>query len=424
MNILLLHQYFLEEDGAGGARFNEMARIWTEKGHNVTVLAGMMPDHKGNKRPEYKNKKFFFKKHGLVEVYRCHVSESYNRNFLGRLLGYASFCFYSLWAGLFKLKDKYDFILVTSPPIFVGIVALAISKTRRIPLVFEVRDLWPESAIDTGVIRNKLIINFAFWFERLCYNHSKLINVLTPAFRKILIKRKEIDGNKVIYIPNGADLTLSDQIMKNFNADDFRKEKGIDDKFVIVYVGAHGLANGLQLILDTAQLLTNTNVLFILIGKGMKRDQLIRESKKRGIQNIRFVEPLPKTEVFKYILASQIGTSVLIKNDTFKTIYSNKTFDYMSCKKPVLMAIDGISRELIEESDAGMYVEPENAEDFANKIRFYLKNPGLLKKQGENGYFFVKKHFDREKLARKYLEKLKLMNEVSNVQEIDKNNFR
>jgi glycosyltransferase involved in cell wall biosynthesis len=141
----------------------------------------------------------------------------------------------------------------------------------------------------------------------------------------------------------------------------------------------------------------------------MLRDKLIADAKKRKIKNIEFIDPVPKVEVYKYILASDMGASVLIKNDTFKTIYSNKTFDYMSCKKPILLAIDGVSREMVEEADAGVFVEPENPVDFAEKIRFYMSNPKKLKQQGENGYRYAKVNFDRIVLAEEYIGHLKVM---------------
>nr|MCU0394576.1 hypothetical protein [Chitinophagaceae bacterium] len=145
MKILLLHQYFLEEDDPGGSRWNEMTRTWTEMGHEVTVLGGMMHYNGHQKREEYKGIWFKKKQQGRVQVWRCHVSESYNRSYLGRLWGYFSFMFSSLWCGLFKLKGHHDVIVVTSPPLFVGISGYLISRIRRMPLVFEVRDLWPES---------------------------------------------------------------------------------------------------------------------------------------------------------------------------------------------------------------------------------------------------------------------------------------
>jgi glycosyltransferase involved in cell wall biosynthesis len=404
MKILLIHQYFLEPDDGGGSRFNEMTRNWTELGHEITVLAGMMHANKLEKRPEYKGKYFVHKQHDKVSVWRCHVSESYNVNFLGRLWGYFSFVFSSVWAGLFKIKGKYDIILVTSPPLFVGITAYILSKIKRTPFVFEVRDLWPESAIDTGIVTNKLIIRFAFWFERFIYRKAKLINVLTPAFRDSLIVKKKVPAEKIIFIPNAADFSISDSLLNTFDSQTFRKEHGLDDKFVITYVGAHGVANHLIQLVETAELLKDTNVLFQLIGNGMQKQHLIEEAKKRELKNIIFIDSVPKQEVFKYILASDLGTSVLKRTETYKTIYSNKSFDYMSCKKPILLVIDGVSRDLIEEADCGVFAEPERPGDIAEKIRMYLQNPELIRKQGENGYHFAKLHFDRTILSKKYID--------------------
>lgn len=403
MKILLLHQYFLEEDDAGGSRWNEMAKTWTDLGHDVTVIAGMMHAHGSSKRKEYKGKYFVRKSQGKVDVLRCHVSESYNNGFLGRLWGYFSFMFSSLWTGLFKVNQKFDVVIVTSPPLFVGISGYFISLFKRKPMVFEIRDLWPESAIDTGVLTNSLIIKLAYWVESFIYKHSRLINVLTPAFYNILRDKKNISENKLIIIPNAADFSLSEEILHNFDRDKFRSEHDLDGRFVITYVGAHGVANHLEQLFDAGKLLEDTNVLFLLIGQGMEKGRLMDKAKSMGIKNVRFHDPVPKKEVFKFILASEMGASVLKKVDTFKTVYSNKTFDYFSCKKPVLMAIDGVSRELVENAHAGSYVEPENALEYNRIIREYLDDSNRLKEEGENGYRYAKDNFDRQVLANRYL---------------------
>jgi glycosyltransferase involved in cell wall biosynthesis len=404
MRILLLHQYFLEQDDPGGSRFNEMTRVWVGEGHQVIVIAGMMHYSGSEKRPEYKGKYFVKKDQNGVEVIRCHVSESYNKSFRGRLWGYFSFVFSGLWAGLFKTEGKFDKILVTSPPLFIGLTGYMLSRLKRIPFVFEIRDLWPESAIDTGIVTNKSVIKMAFAIEAFIYRKAKLINVLTPAFRNTLIEKKSIRPQKIVFIPNAADFSLSDDLPTTFDVKAFRKEHDLEGKFVVTYVGAHGVANHLQQVLQTGKLLEDTDVQFLLIGSGMEKENLKTMADAMNVTNIRFVDPVPKAEVFKYILASEMGASVLKKNDTFKTVYSNKTFDYMACKKPILMAIDGVSRELVEEAQAGVFVEPENPEDFASKIRMYLDDPELLKMQGENGYRYAKQHFDREALAKNYLK--------------------
>ncbi len=406
MNILLIHQYFLEEDDPGGSRWNEFTRVWTVQGHTVTVLGGMMHYNGKEKKPEYKGRLFVKKQQGAVTVLRCHVSEAYNKHFIGRLWGYFSFMFSSLYAGLIKAKGKFDVVIVTSPPLFVGVSGYLVSRLRRMPFVFEVRDLWPESAIDTGVLTNKLVIKLAYWVEAFIYKRAKLINVLTPAFYTSLKEKKGIAENKLIQISNAADFSLSEKLLREFDRDVFRKMHALEGKFVITYVGAHGVANCLEQILDAAEVLTDTNVLFLLIGQGMEKDRLMKMAEDRKITNVRFLDSVPKADVFRYILASEMGASVLKRVDTFKTVYSNKTFDYMSCKRPILMAIDGVSRELVEAAGAGSYVEPENTAEYNRVIRLYLNDPERVRREGESGYRFAKENFDREVLAMKYLEHL------------------
>jgi glycosyltransferase involved in cell wall biosynthesis len=406
MRILLVHQYFLEENDSGGSRWNEISKSWTDSGHEVVVIAGMMHANGFKKREEYKGKYFVTRLQNNIKVYRTHVSESYNSGFFGRFWGYCSFMLSSLWAGLFIVRGKYDLILVTSPPLFVGVTGYVLSRLKRIPLIFEIRDLWPESAIDTGVLTNKLIIKLSLAFESFIYKKAKRINVLTPAFYNTLLDKKEVPADKLIMIPNAADFALSDDLLQNFDSETFRKENHLEDYFVITYVGAHGVANHLDQVLDAAEVLADTNVLFLLIGQGMEKARLINDAQRRGLNNVRFLDSVPKQEVFKYILASDMGASILKRVDTFKTVYSNKTFDYFSCKKPVLMAIDGVSRQLVEDANAGVYVEPENAFAYNVIIREYLKDPQRLILEGENGYQFAKSNFDRQILAEKYINQL------------------
>lgn len=407
MRILLIHQNFLEKRDSGGSRLNEMSRFWAGQGHQITVLAGMVHYATGKKHKRYKGKVAFMDKgfYKDVDVVRCHVSESYNKNFLGRLWAYFSFVLSSSYAGAFKVRGKYDAILVTSPPLFVAITGYVLSLTKRIPFIFEVRDLWPESAIDTGVLKSIPIIKFAYWFERFIYRKAILINVLTPAFREKLIKEKDVPEEKVIFIPNAADFAISEKIQKDFDAVEFKKNLGLSDKFVITYVGAHGVANHLIQLIDTAEKLKDTNVVFQLIGDGMQKAMLQEKVLKRALSDmVIFRNPVPKEEVFKYILSSDMGASVLKRVDTFKTIYSNKTFDYMSCKRPILLAIEGVSKDLIDEANCGLCVIPEDIDDISSRIRAYKDKKKLQQEQGENGYHYAKKYFDRTYLADKYLK--------------------
>jgi glycosyltransferase involved in cell wall biosynthesis len=405
MRILLIHQFFLEDDEGGGSRWNEMSRIWTEAGHELTVLAGMT-HYMGKRKNRYQGRYFHTSVNkDQVKVIRCYVRGAAG-SFTTRVLSFISFVISGIFGGLLYAGGKYDIILVTSPPLFDGLIGLFLAWWKKIPFVFEVRDLWPESAIETGVLKNKYLIRLAYRFEAYVYKRAKLINVLTPAFREVLIDKKNIPAAKIIKIPNGADFVFSEELLTSFDTGSFRKLHDLEGKFVIVYVGAHGIANHLIQVFDTAALLLDTNVLFLLIGSGEQKEALKKEALVRKLPNVRFIDAVSKKEVFKYILASDMGTSVLKKTEIFKTIYSNKTFDYFSCKKPVLMVIDGISRKLVEDAGAGIFVEPENPEDYAGKIRYYLNHPELCKRQGENGYQYVRESFDREALAKVYLDHL------------------
>ena len=180
------------------------------------------------------------------------------------------------------------------------------------------------------------------------------------------------------------------------------------NRFVITYVGAHGVANHLIQLIEAAEKLQKINVVFQLIGAGMHKKMLQEETKKRNLKNVVFRDSVSKKEVFKYILASDVGVSVLKKADAFKTIYSNKTFDYMSCKKPVLLAIDGVSRKLINDAKCGIYVEPENITSIVEGVKKMVNmHPKEIVQMGGDGYTFAKEHFDRNMLAQQYLLEIK-----------------
>jgi glycosyltransferase involved in cell wall biosynthesis len=411
MHILLVHQYYLGENDSGGSRWTEFVKNWLKQGHHVTVLAGMVHYATGKKIEKFNGLYTSIEEiNPNLTIIRSHVSELYNVNFLGRLWGYFSFVFSSIYSGLFKANKKYDFIIATSPPLFIGITALVLSKIKSIPYIFEIRDLWPESAIDIGVLKNTFLIKLSFFLEKIIYNNALKISVLTPAFRDKLIEHKGISPSKIILVPNAADFSLTEKLIDNFDVNKFKIKEGIQDKFIILYVGAHGVANHLIQVIDVAEKFRDeSDILFLLIGDGMKKKELVIEAEKRNLYNIKFIDAVPKTEIFKYILSCDVGSSILKKVDTFKTVYSNKTFDYMSCKKPILMLIDGVSRNLVEEANCGLYIEPENISEFEKGIRFYLNNKLLLKEHGINGYNFARKNFHRDFISQYYLEQLHKM---------------
>ncbi len=402
MNILVLHQYYLGKDDSGGSRWNQFARYWAERGHQVTVLAGMVHYATGRKAPAYKGRFVVREEDGPgVTVYRCHVSESYNRSFLGRFWAYLSFAFSSTLAGMFR-AGKADVIVATSPPLTVAVTMWLLSLWHGCRAVFEVRDLWPESAVDTGVLKSRPLIYLSYRLEELAYRRASWINVLTPAFEQALVERKGVPRRRISMIPNGADLDLMSPGPKD-NA--VRRRLGLNGHFVVSYFGAHGRANRLGQLLDVAERIrtTHPDVRFLLVGDGMEKPHLQADAARRGLDNVVFHDGVPKEQVADFINASDVCTAVLMRNDTFRTVYPNKVFDYMSCKRPIIVAIDGVARRLVEGAGAGLFAEPEDPDSFIRALDALRGDRGRMEQMGQAGYRHAAAHYDRRALAEKYL---------------------
>ncbi len=411
MKIVLFHQYFLGKNDPGGSRWNEFTSFFSKKANFVTdVISGNIHYATGKKilPKTWFNTELVEKN---ITLHRTWTYSGYNSNFIGRVIGYLSYTFSSLIKA-FLLK-KPDIYIVTSPSIFVGISAIIVSKLRGVPFIFEVRDLWPESAIATGVLNNKILLNILYWLEYRLYKYSKKIVVLTPAFKDNIEKRFPEFIGKIEIITNGADFSIMD---KENKSQVIRDRLNWGNKKVFTYLGAHGVANDLIQVVEIAKVFKdNEQIHFVLIGDGMQKRLLKEKANEYKLTNIEFIDSVPKHDVVDYINASNVCMAILKKTDTFKTVYPNKVFDYMSCKKPILVTIDGITRELIEKSNCGFYSEPENLTEFEIVIKKFINmDDNELLTMGENGFSFVKENFDREDLAQKYIE---LINEVANDKE-------
>jgi glycosyltransferase involved in cell wall biosynthesis len=408
MQITLFHQYFLGKNDPGGSRWNEFTSFFSKKvGFKTEVIAGNIHYATGKKilPNTWSNTE---KVDDTITLYRTWTYSGYNSNFVGRVIGYLSYTFSSLVKALFLKKP--DVYIVTSPSIFVGISAIIVSKLKRVPFIFEVRDLWPESAVATGVLNNKFLLNILYWLEYRLYKYSKKIVVLTPAFKENIEKRYPEFIGKIEIITNGADFSI---MVKEHKGSELREKLGWTDKKVFTYLGAHGVANDLMQVVEAAKAFKDDEQIhFVLIGDGMQKKLLKQKASEYNLKNIEFIDSVPKHEVVDYVNASDVCMAILKKTDTFKTVYPNKVFDYMSCKKPVFVTIDGITRDLVETSNCGLYAEPENLVEFKKVVDKFLSMSDIeLKDFGENGYKYVKEKFDREKLAERYIE---LIKEVSN----------
>jgi len=404
VRILVIHQFFLGKGDAGGSRWNEFVRYWAQEGHDITVIAGNLHYSTGRRYPGCRGRYIVARQEGPhVKVLRCHVSRGYTGGSrLGRAWALVTFTVSSIVAGILH-APKPDVIVATSPPLGVALTMWALSAWYRVPAVFEVRDLWPDCLAAEGLLANRLILRLLYKLEWIGYHRSRWVNVLTPAFERWLLERKGVPRSRISMIPNGADLDLMRPGPKE-NA--VRRRLGLEGKFVVSYFGAHGRANALGQLLDAAALVKDEmpDVRFMLVGDGPLKKDLVERAKREGLKNVVFVDAVDKARVADYINASDVCTATLMGIEHYKMYYPNKVFDYMCCGRPILIAIDGVARELVERAKVGVFAEPENPQSFRRALAALRDDPDLARRMAENGPPFVREHFSRETLARRFLE--------------------
>lgn len=401
MRILVVHQFYLQPGEPGGSRFNELSRLWAAAGHQVTVVAGTV-NYATSRAPErYRGRWNTREQDGAVTVWRCHVPESYGRSYLGRMWAFFAFTLSAATAAL--RCERPDVVIATSPPLVAAIPGWLAAVRHRARLVFEIRDLWPESAVTTGVLREKALLTLLLYsLERWACRRADRINVLTPAFRDDLVKRGLAPAEKIVFVPNGADLDLFFPAPADAA---LRAELGWGDRFVVMYAGAHGRANAIGQLVDAAALLRDRpDVLIASVGDGPERQQHEARARALGLGNIVFHGAQPKARMPALVNACDVGAAVLQDNPTFRTVYPNKVFDYMACEKPSLLAIDGVARQLVcEEAQAGVFAKPEDPAALAAAIRRLADDAPGRAEMGRRGRAWVLANAGREALATRYL---------------------
>lgn len=398
MRILYLSQYFPPEMGAPSARVYELARRWVKNGDQVTVLTGF-PNHPTGIIPtEYRGYRFLEEEKDGIRVVRTYIFAAPNKGFFKRILSYVSFMCSSIIQGT-KTVGKQDVIIATSPQFFVGVAGYIISRLKGIPFIFEVRDLWPESIVQLGQLKNRFLIRFLEWIEMLLYKKAIHIVGVADSTVKILTERG-VPSEKITIIKNGVDLEL---FHGNGQQKVLKRKYGFGDKFVVSYIGTHGLSHALDKVLDTAQLLLDQrDILFLLVGEGAEKENLIRKAKALNLPNVKFLDQIDKHQLPDYYGLSDIILVTLRKLPLFRSVIPSKIFEIMAMARPIIISVDGESRKLVEEAQAGIFAEPENPLMLKEKILELKNNPELCSKLGSNGRKFVEAHFDRNKLADQY----------------------
>jgi glycosyltransferase involved in cell wall biosynthesis len=414
MKILVVHQNYLMPGQGGGSRFNEFARLWSEAGHEVTVVAGNLDYTTGKVPLRYRRSWVVRENDGPVTVYRCRVPRTYSRSYPGRMWAFIGFTASALTAALWASRP--DVVIASSPPLVAVVPGWAAARLHRhpSPWVFEIRDLWPESAVTTGVLRERsAIARLLYAVERWACRSADGVNVLTPAFRDDVVGRGLAPSNKVFFVPNGADI---ERFRPGPRDNAARRELGWGDRFVLLYSGAHGRANGLGQLLDAAEHLRDRpDVLFAFVGDGPERPALQSAARRRHLDNIVFHGARPKDDMPEVVNGADAGAAVLQNNPTFKTVYPNKVFDYMACERPTLLAIDGVARRLVcDEAKAGIFAVPEDGSSIAAAVRTLADDPDLRAEMGRRGRQWVLANATRESLASRYITMLEsLVDSVS-----------
>jgi glycosyltransferase involved in cell wall biosynthesis len=292
-----------------------------------------------------------------------------------------------------------DLVWGTSPPIFQGVTAWALARLKGAPFLFEVRDLWPAFAVAVGVLRQPWLIRMSEWLERFLYRRADRVMVNSPGFIAHVSAR---GARRVALIPNGADPQM---FAPQADGREFRRAHGLEGRFVALYAGAHGLSNDLGVVLQAAALLAGQpQIVIALLGDGKDKPKLMAQAELLGLENVRFLPPLPKNEMAQALAAADVCIAILKPVAMYRTVYPNKVFDYLAAGRPVVLAIDGVIREVVEQAQAGVAVSPGDPQALAEALRDFFQRPEEGKEAGRRGRAYVEAHFDRGKLAAELAE--------------------
>jgi glycosyltransferase involved in cell wall biosynthesis len=411
MRILFLSHYFPPEVNAPATRTYEHCRQWVKDGHQVTVIT-CAPNHpQGRVYEGYRNRLYQHETQDGISVVRVWTFITANEGFFKRTLNYISYMCAAAVVSLFL--PKADVVLSTSPQFFNGLAGYIVSRLRRIPWVLEIRDLWPESIVAVGAIRSPAIIQMLEWIERFAYCKADRIVPVTDSFRAYMLN-KGIEASKIVVVKNGVDLA---QYTPLDGANSLADDLGVRGKFVVSYFGTHGMAHHLETILHAAQRLSSSkHIVFLMVGDGAERQALVRMRETMALDNVMMLDQQPKSRMRQLWALSSVSLVLLKKSDLFKTVIPSKIFESLAMAKPIILGVEGESAELIEAAQAGICIQPEQADELASRVLELSENPELCRQLGENGRKYVIEHFDRTVLARKLTSVVEAVGPKSSLQ--------
>lgn len=402
MNIVYLCHYFVPEPGAPSARLYDLSRAWSQSGHEVTVITGMPNHPTGELAPEYRRRMATRETLDGITVLRNWLYSTPNAGLVRKTLSHLSFMFSSVLLGLPRMGAA-DVIIVSSPTFFSAFSAWAISRARGIPFVFEVRDLWPAVFVDLGVLTNPILIRFLEFWEMFLYRRAALIVTVTESFRQELTLRG-LSADKVITVTNGSDV---DFFVPGPRENNIRDELGLQGKFTVSYVGAHGISQGLETVMRAADRLRDEKeIVFLLVGDGAEKRDLLSLRSELDLSNVIMCPVQSRARVRAFYTASDVCLVTLRDIPLFSTFIPSKMFEIMACGIPIIGAVLGEAREILDRSGASYLVTPEDDLALAEAIESLRAQPEARMQMGLSGRSFVSSHYDRRLQAKQYEEVL------------------
>jgi len=390
MNVTVVYQYYQGHAAPGHSLMYEMTQALAAHGHEVTVISGesgyMHPDQP--RLPWYK-RLLRRERDGLVQVIRLYTLLAPHRSYWRRALGFIVFSI-MVPLGLF-VSPRPDVVLASSPPLFPMLPVILICKLRRIPVVFEVRDLWPESIVQLGLVKNRVLIAFMRWMEKFAYTAAARIVALTQGIRDD-IQHRGWPVKKLHVITCGVDTTM---LYPDPQAGtEIRAQYGWQGREVVLYLGAMGESHHLDVIVDAACLCKRQQVLFVLVGDGMERPRLQARISDLGLENICILPAVPKSAVRGYLCAADLCVTTLKDIALFKGAIPTKLLDYMACARPVLCGVAGEAAAIVEAAGAGRVFTPDDAPALVQMAEELLDDAPARARMGEAGAAHIRRHFD------------------------------
>ncbi len=396
MKITYLHQYFNRLDSAGGTRSLELGKRLVRSGHVVNLVTASDAADRAHDMWEVSET-------NGIRVHSTPIPYSNKLTYAARIRTFFQFAYR---ASRRAAGIEADLIYATSTPLTIAIPAIWGAKRRCIPMVFEVRDLWPEAPIQMGALRFPIAVQSARWLEDEAYRRAAHVVALSPGMKDGIVGRG-IDPGKVSVIPNSSDLDL---FRPDVDGRQPRASLGLQDKFVCLYAGAMGRANGLDYLLGAARVLKQRrqdHIVLVLHGDGSERARLEQEAEAHGLDNVVWSGPCAKAEMPSVVAAADVCLVVFKHIPVLATCSPNKMFDALSAGKPIVVNMPGWMQSLAEDHCAGVHVDPGDAADFAGKLIHLARSPGMIRTMGANARKLAERCFSRDQAAAQ-LERLLL----------------